>query len=174
MSKGTRFSMLGLFVAGLMLGATDVTTAAPINGLQPNDEFIVARPNAPLMRGNSTLATLPQGEKLRVLKVEGPWVGTAVLVNGRKVGGWVWAGQTATPQQYTTMRNSMRRYSVAPTTSFGPSGGYSMSPGYNTTGGYMAGPDGVLPNQESPNHLILGATPYGPSYWRADRKVIGY
>jgi hypothetical protein len=174
MSHGKRFSMLGLLVVGLTLGGVQVTSAAPTNGLQPNDEFIVARPNAPLMRGSSTLATLPQGERLRVLKIEGPWVGTAVMVNGRKVGGWVWAGQAATPQQYTAMRSSMRRYSVAPTTSFGPTGGYSMSPGYNTTGGYGAGPDGVLPNQESPNHLILGATPYGRSYWRADRKVIGY
>lgn len=168
MSHGKYLSMLGLLALGLTLGGARLTSAAPSNAFQPNDEFVVARPNAPLMRGNSTLATLPQGERLRVLKVEGPWVGTAVMVNGRKVGGWVWAGQAASPQQYMAMRNSMRRYSVAPTTTYGVGGGYSTAPSIG--GGY----GGVLPNQESPNRLIMGATPYGPSYWRADRKIMGY
>lgn len=163
------FSALGLLAAGLMFVAVAETRAAPANSFQPNDEFVVSYSNAPLMRGHSTLASLPQGLRLRVLKVEGPWVGTAVMVNGQKVGGWVWAGQAATPRQYTAMQNSARRYSFAPTTSFGAGGGYSVSPNY--MGG---GADGVLPNQENPNRVIMGATPYGRSYWRADRKIMGY
>lgn len=142
--------------------------ALPPNPFHANDSFVVTYSGAPLMRGDSTLATLPRGETLRVLKVEGPWVGTAVTVNGRKIGGWVWAGQAATPEQYTAMqRSAQRRYSFAPTPSYGVSGGYSMAPSY-------LGPSGVLPNQSSPNRLIIGETPYGPSYWRADKKIIGY
>lgn len=161
-------SLMALLVATLAGAWASEATAAPPNPFQPDDSFVVTQSGAPLMRGDSTLATLPRGETLRVLKVEGPWVGTAVTVNGRKIGGWVWAGQAATPDQYTAMqRSSRRRYSFAPTPSYGVSGGYSNVPAYY-------GPNGVLPNQDSPNRLRIGETPYGPGYWRADKKIIGY
>lgn len=160
------FSVLSISsLAGLWASEA---AALPPNPFHPNDSFVVAYSGAPLMRGDETLATLPRGETLKVLKVEGPWVGTAVTVNGRKTGGWVWAGQAATPEQYTAMqRTARRRYSFAPTPSYGVYGGYSTAPSYY-------GPSGVLPNQDSPNRLRMGETPYGPSYWRADKKIIGY
>lgn len=161
-------SLMALFVATLAAAWASEATAAPPNPFQPDDSFVVTHGGAPLMRGDSTLATLPRGETLKVLKVEGPWVGTAVTVNGRKIGGWVWAGQTATPDQFTAMqRAARRRYSFAPTPSYGVSGGYSNAPAYY-------GPSGVLPNQDSPNRLEMGFTPYGRRYWRADRKITGY
>jgi hypothetical protein len=157
-----------LSIATLVGGWASAAVAAAPNPFKPDDSFVVTRSGAPLMRGNDTLATLPRGQTLKVLKVEGSWVGTAVTVNGRKIGGWVWAGQAATPGQYAAMqRSARRRYSFAPTPSFGASGGYSTAPSY-------FGPSGVLPNQSSPNRLRIGETPYGPSYWRADKKIIGY
>lgn len=163
MSHATRFLLLGLFATGLTAICSRELRGAPPNPFRANDEFIVASRHAPLMRGDSTLATLNQGQRLKVLKVEGPWVGTAVTRNGQKIGGWVWAGQAATPQQYAALRRSVRRYSYSPTPSYSYGGSYG--------GGGMRG---VRPNQESPRRLIMGATPYGPSYWRADRKIIGY
>ncbi len=160
--------LLAMWVASAAGFWASEALALPPNPFHPNDSFVVTHSGAPLMRGDSTLATLPRGETLKVLKVEGPWVGTAVMVNGRKIGGWVWAGQAATPERYMAMqRSARRRYSFAPTPSYGVYGGYSTAPSY-------LGPNGVLPNQESPNRLIIGETPYGPSYWRADKKIIGY
>lgn len=169
MSRGSCNSLLALLAASLVGVAASEARAVPPNPFQPNDSFVVAYSDAPLMRGYDTLASLPQGETLKVLKVEGPWVGTVVTVNGRKIGGWVWCGQAATPERYAAMQQSRRRYSFAPTASYGGYGAYSRSDG----SGYL-GAGGVLPNQESPDRLIIGETPYGPRYWRADKKIIGY
>lgn len=171
MSFAKRFATLGLLGVAWAVACSAETWGAHPNAFKPNDEFIVASRSAPLMRGDSTLATLRQGQRLRVLKIEGLWVGTVVTQNGRNVGGWVWAGQAATPQQYSAMRRSAaRRYSFAPTPS------YTYGGGYNYRSGSLEnyGTEGVLPNQESPNRLRMGDTPYGRSYWRADRKIMGY
>lgn len=169
MLRRSSSSILALLAASLVGTADRETRAAPPNPFQPNDSFVVAYSGAPLMRGYDTLAALPQGETLKVLKVEGPWVGTTVMVDGRKVGGWVWCGQAATAERYAAMQQSRRRYSFAPTPSYG---------GYGAYGGYgdsdYVGTVGVLPNQDSPNRLSIGDTPYGPRYWRADKKIIGY
>lgn len=167
MSLSKRVGLAGLLVAGLASAWASEGRAAPPNPFQPNDEFVVSQNGAPLMLGNDTLATVPQGQTLRVLKVEGPWVGTSMMVNGRKVGGWIWAGQAVAPQRYAAMQRSTRRYSMAPTSSYGAFGGYNVAPAYG-------GANGVLPNQETPGHLIMGYTPYGRRYWRADRKIMGY
>lgn len=173
MSLRTCRLLVMLLVAGLVGAVASEVWAAPPNPFKPNDSFVVAYSGAPLMRGDRTLATLPQGMTLKVLKTEGSWVGTAVTVDGKNVGGWVWAGQAATPEQYTAMqRTARRRYSFAPTPSYGQYGGYRTAPSYY--GREYYGTQGVLPNMESPRHLEMGATPYGRSYWRADRKVIGY
>ena len=167
MSLSKRVWLAGLLAVGLESAWASEGRAAPPNPFQPNDEFVVTQNGAPLMRGDATMATVSRGQTLRALKVEGPWVGTAVMVNGRKVGGWIWAGQAVAPQQFAAMQRSTRRYSMAPTSSYGAFGGYSSAPAYG-------GVNGVLPNQESPNRLIIGDTPYGPRYWRADRKIMGY
>src|SRR5690348_12659387 len=80
----------GVLAAGLL--ATIFARA----GLAQTTEMVVTAHNAPLMRGNSTLATLPAGQRVPVLRREGPWIGTRATINGRAIGGWLWQGQVAT------------------------------------------------------------------------------
>lgn len=149
-----------LLVSATLCGASLISNAlgfqaassTPTNGFRPGDEVVAAVPGVPLMRGYSALATVAQGLTLRVLKVEGPWVGTAVTVNGTKIGGWIWRGQVMAPQQYQAMRQAARRrYSYQPMPVYEPAyeGYYWSAPSYS---------------QRS----------MGPSNWRADRKVLGY
>lgn len=117
------------------------------NPFKPGDQ-IVAASTAMLMRGNSVLATVNVGQELRALKVEGPWVGTTVTVNGKTIGGWIWSKQLATPRDYQALRQTARR-------------SYS----------YQPVPYGQ-PVYARP--FVMDEAPYGSSYWRADRKIIGY
>ncbi|HQU45254.1 MAG TPA: hypothetical protein PK867_20735 [Pirellulales bacterium] len=128
--------------------------AAPANPFKPGDEIVATASGTPLMRGYSTLATLAEGQTLRVLKVEGAWVGTTVTVNGTKIGGWLWNKQLATPRQYQALRQGVRR-------------SYSYQPAPVYQGPYFGQPTYTQP-------FVMGETPYGGSYWRADRKVMGY
>lgn len=141
-------SFVALALAGIVGLQANHKVALPPNPFKPNDSFVVAQSGTRLMRGDSTLATLAQGQTLQVLKIDGPWIGTAVLVDGRKLTGWVWAGQAASPEQYrATLRSTRRRYSLTPT------------PGAN---------------QGSISRPRKGGTRYGPSYQRADRKIKGF
>lgn len=141
-----------------LCGASLITTSwaaesSPANAFRPDDEVVAAVSGARLMRGSSTFATVAQGQTLRVLKVEGPWVGTAVTVNGQKIGGWIWSRQVMTPRQYQSMTRSARRYSYQPVPVF--------------TGPYYGQPTYSQP-------FAMGVTPYGELYWRADHKIVGY
>lgn len=49
----------------------------------------VAAPNAQLMLGSQALASLNRGQMLRVLNMQGPWVGATADVNGDAISGWV-------------------------------------------------------------------------------------
>lgn len=155
-------------VAAALLGAVVVDTASAEAGR--GDTLVVSSQNAPLMRDSSTLATLPRGHRFEVIRTEGQWVGTRTTVNGKTVSGWLWQGQVATPQQFAARPQSVRRYSAVPGDATPYRGPYPYS-------GNTLPPDmrryytgGVRSN--SP--LVMGATRYGPSYWRADRKIIGY
>lgn len=64
-----------------------------------------------LMRGNDVVATVPRDQDLKILKIEGPWVGVAVNVDGRKRGGWV--SRSAGQRTATQYR---QRFSYAPET----------------------------------------------------------
>lgn len=144
-----------LFAALCGLGAVSMAVAGEgqAKPFKPGDQ-IVCTSATRLLRGRSTLATVNEGQALRVLKVEGPWVGTAVSVNGRTIGGWISSKQLATPQEYQAMRPTTRRgYSYQPAPVYG-----SPDYGLSTYGGTF----------------IMSETPYGRPYWRADRKVIGY
>lgn len=61
----------------------------------PGDTVVVVGERANMMLGRQALATVPRGENLRVLRIEGPWVGTVYERDGRQVGGWVWYDQVA-------------------------------------------------------------------------------
>jgi hypothetical protein len=172
-----RFAKYGALGAGLV--ATILATA----GLAQTTEMVVTANNAPLMRGNSTLATLPAGQRVPVLRREGRWVGTRTLINGKTVGGWLWQGQVATPQQFA-QRTAPRRYSYQPSPAVRR---YSYVPAVPGAATPSRGPypyalpylwpesrDYVTGGVRSGSPLIMGATKYGPQYWRADRKIIGY
>ena len=158
-----RFIVLGCLALGAMgTLLADVGRAETAKG----DQMVVAARNAPLMRGSSTLATLHAGQRFQVIRTEGKWVGTRVKVGGKEVSGWLWRGQVATPQQFAQGRQAVRRYSYQPVVpGANPYATNTLPP---DMGDYYTG--GVRSN--SP--LIMGATPYGQSYWRGDRKIIGY
>lgn len=59
------------------------------------DKIVVSADVTKLMKGTETLATAKRGQTFEVRKIEGPWVGTEMDVNGTKVSGWIW-GQHVT------------------------------------------------------------------------------
>ena len=145
-------ALCGVGLASTALAREGVAT--PTNPFKPGDEIVATASGTPLMRGNSTLATVAQGQTLRVLKVEGSWVGTTVTVNGAQVGGWLWSKQLATPAQYQAQRQTVRR-------------SYSYQPAPVYTGPYVG-------QRSYSQPFVMGLTPYGNPYWRADRKIMGY
>jgi hypothetical protein len=62
------------------------------------DTVKVTREETKLMLGRRTLASVKGGQRCRVLRLRGPWVGTVIDIDGRRVGGWIWyshVGNTA-------------------------------------------------------------------------------
>lgn len=128
--------------------------ASAADTFRAGDELIVSNRGAPLMLGKNTLATLPQGQRLRVVRTQGEWLGTSAVVDGQTLAGWVYRGRVTPTTQSAQRRTGRRTYSYQPAPS---SGSYSRR-GYSgsTPRGYM------------------GPAPYGPQYWRADRKINGF
>jgi hypothetical protein len=150
-----------ILAAAILVAPCASTSAFAAEGFRAGDSFVVSQVGVPLMRGSETVATLSQGQRLNVLRTEGNWVGTSAVVNGRTVSGWVRQGQIATPAQYAQRQTTRRRYSYQAGSDQG--GGYSApSRNYSRS------------SSSSGGRLIMGVTPYGPSYWRADRKIKGY
>lgn len=151
---------LSLYVAAVLLVLScSIRPAAAAEAFRAGDPFVVAQQGAPLMRGPNTLARLSMGQRLNVLKTEGDWVGTRAMVNGQAVDGWVYKRQVATPAQYAARRATRRSYSFQPGA---------------PTGGYTSGGASRSYSRSSNRGFTMGLTPYGPSYWRADRKIAGY
>ena len=150
----TQLAIAALCGIGLVSTTFTREAAAAASAFKPGDEVVATVAAAPLMRGYSTLATAAQGQTLRVLKVDGPWVGTTMTVNGKTIGGWVWSKQLLPPQQYQAMRQTIRR-------------SYSYQPAPVYVERYYAPPTYSQP-------FIMSVSPYGESYWRADRKIMGY
>jgi hypothetical protein len=146
-------------VAAIFMAACSIPSAALAADFRSGDQMVVAQQGAPLKRGSETLATLSQGQKLKVLETDGDWVGTSAVVNGQTVSGWVYRRQVATPAQYAARRTTRRSYSYQPSA---PSGGGYSSPSRSSA------------RSSSNGQFIMGLTPYGRSYWRADRKISGY
>jgi hypothetical protein len=140
-------------------------SAVSAETFRQGDQFVVAQSGTPLMRGTQTLATLSQGQRFNVLRTEGEWVGTSAMVSGNTVSGWVHQRQIATPSQYAQRRTTRRSYSYQPAPA---TGGYT-SRSYSSPGRSYSS-RGMTTNRG----FIMGSTPYGPSYWRADRKIAGY
>lgn len=166
-----------LTATALMLATT--VEANEIRGtgttaIKPGSQVVINAGMASLKLGRRTLANLSQGQRLRVLEVRGPWVGTAVTVGGRRIGGWVWNGQVTLPEQFAARRPSVRRYSYQPA--------QAMESPLPRSGPYPYATNVLPPDMRdyrtgglrSGSPLVMGATRYGRNYWRADRKIIGY
>lgn len=145
-----------LLMAVMMTASSLAATAAT---LQPGDEAVVSQDGTPLKIGHDTLATLARGQRFKVLKIEGAWVGGRVSVDGQEKLGWVWSERAMTPQQFAAQPRRIRRYS------FDPSERLSQPRASYSRGGSSS---------SSSEPFVMGATPYGPRYWRADRKIMGY
>lgn len=98
-------------LTAILISAAISGTAFAANFFQTGDEFVVARPVAPLMRGTRTLGWLPEGQRLTVLRTEGDWVGTKAVVGGRAIGGWLYRPHVLTPSRYAQQRTARRRFS---------------------------------------------------------------
>lgn len=153
------FSPLAAMV--IFTASCSLASFAAAADFRSGDQFVVAKQGAPLKRGSETLANLSQGQRLKVLETNGDWLGTSAVINGRTVKGWVYKPQAATPAQYAARRATRRSYSFQP--SAPASGGYA----------YPSRPSGSA-RSSSNGQFIMGLTPYGKSYWRADRKISGY
>ncbi|HVX14637.1 MAG TPA: hypothetical protein VHC22_25845 [Pirellulales bacterium] len=176
--------VLSFAVVGTMALAQAETCRA---GESNPKQMVVTTQGAPMMRGSSTLATLPAGHRFEVLRTEGKWVGTRTTINGRSVSGWLWHGQVTTPERFAQMSRgapAARRYSYQPGTTMRR---YSYAPAIPGASTPWRGPypyatntlppanrDYITGGMRSGSPLIIGATRYGPNYWRADRKIIGY
>lgn len=64
----------------------DLLTGTP---LHTGDEAVVGVESARLMIGDKTIATINKGQRLTVLRVDGPWVGDSVRLGGEEKKGWV-------------------------------------------------------------------------------------
>jgi hypothetical protein len=161
------FFTLGVLGAGLLA----MMPAASLAGTS-DKQMVVATANAPVMRGHSTLATLPAGHRFQVIRREGSWVGTRTTINGRTVSGWLWKGNVTTPEQFA-QRTAARRFSYGPAVPGADRPNRGPYPyATNTLPPDMR--DYVTGGVRSGSPLIFGATTYGRMYWRADRKIIGY
>lgn len=146
------------FVAALAIIVFESRAAAlASNPFHVGESFVVAQQGTPLMIGSNTLARLSQGQRLNVLQAQGNWLGTSAVVNGRSVSGWIHKTHVATPTQYAQRRTVRRSYSFQPGRGWGGSSSSSQ-------------------NHARPLHdkFFMGQMPYGPAYWRADRKIVGY
>ena len=72
---------------------------------QAGGEMVVVGPGASLMRGENLQTVVPAGEHLPILKVQGPWIGTSVTRNGKRVTGWVYF-ETVVPVQPADRANA--------------------------------------------------------------------
>ncbi|MGH7192401.1 MAG: hypothetical protein ACREJM_02585, partial [Candidatus Saccharimonadales bacterium] len=124
------------------------------------DEAVVSENGTPLKIGNDTLVTLPRGQRFQVIEVKGSWIGGSVSVDGHDWLGWVWSERALSPRQFAAQPRRTRRYS------FDPSERLSQPRAVYSRGGASS--------SSSSQPFIMGATPYGPRYWRADRKITGY
>lgn len=146
-----RISVLLAAMFPVIIGVSAPASAA--DTFRAGDEVLVSNRGASLMLGKNTLATLPQGQRLRVVRTQGEWLGTSAVVNGQTLAGWVYRGRVAPTTQAAQRRTGRRTYSYQPAPT---SDGYRRRSSGSTPRGYM------------------GPAPYGPQYWRADRKINGF
>lgn len=98
------------FFGGLSLCLLLLATSANA-ATSAGEQVIVTAPQARVMRGNTLVATVRNGQRLEVLKTVGPWVGTVVRVGDKSIGGWVYQGDLANATSGMALRSPGRRFS---------------------------------------------------------------
>src|SRR5262245_55121390 len=81
-----RFRLMTMFLAPLILATLTLPASA---GIEVGDVVSVKKQSAELRRGFTVVATVRAGQELKVHKIDGKWIGTAVEVDGKLVGGWI-------------------------------------------------------------------------------------
>lgn len=80
-----------LVAAGMAAGAGTENGQAP--GAEPQfragDSPAIAAQYANLTVGTNVVAKLPKGQRIVVVEVRQPWVGTYVSIDGQQKGGWI-------------------------------------------------------------------------------------
>jgi hypothetical protein len=80
---------------------------------QAGDTVTIASENAQLMLGERFLGPVPKGVQVLVVEVRDPWIGTQVMVDGRRTAGWIRvddllpSGVASQPQLHTTYRPTL-------------------------------------------------------------------
>lgn len=94
-----RWLIAGLIV-GVCLPAARAARGSPDSGgaatppretpqFKPGDVLSVAAANAPLMRGEQVIATVPTGQQIVVVDVRDPWIGVYVSIGTEQKAGWI-------------------------------------------------------------------------------------
>lgn len=87
---------------------------------QAGDKVVVAVDGANLVKGSETLGTLKKGDAFEVLKVQGPWLGAQIEINGKKTSGWVSLNQVQAQSDRTAgampQQDERRSFSYEPST----------------------------------------------------------
>jgi hypothetical protein len=130
--------------------------AAAADEFRVGETMVIAQPKVDLKRGTETVATLSDGQRLKILQTDGEWLGTSTTLNGRTVTGWVQKRQVLTPARYTERRTTQRRSSYQP----GAAGSGTSATNRSSS--------------RSQSKRFMMGQPYGSGNWRADRKISGY
>ena len=96
----TNWRIAGLLAAILVLASASAwaveSAASDASGapaaeprFKPGDTLLVAAEGANLMLGNEVITAVRKGQRIVVVEVRHPWVGTYVMVNNQKKVGWI-------------------------------------------------------------------------------------
>ena len=96
----TNWRIVGLLAAILVFASASAWAVEPVASdasqapaaeprFKPGDTLLVAAERANLMLGNDVIAAVRKGQRIVVVEVRHPWVGTYVMANNQKKVGWI-------------------------------------------------------------------------------------
>lgn len=121
--------VLALALAGMLAERSVFAGPSGPASIHPGDTVTINTEGARFMVGHEALATLGQGQTLKVLRVQEGWVGATVQMHGKAVSGWVRAGQVMPGSSLAQRGTARRSFSYEPGSqpvyrSYGRSRGY--------------------------------------------------
>ena len=112
-------TVVSVILIGAILANTNAfrapiaTTVARSREYQPGDTVIVGADRAHLRIGNDVIATLAKGMTMRVVEVDGQWVGGHVDVDGTTHSGWILATNIASALAAHDSRTTTEKTNIA-------------------------------------------------------------